>query len=64
MPDAADGTDEGAVAASVREVVLRDNPAVNALPAFIERAEVIEKILTHLGLSPAHSHRPPGSIAA
>jgi len=37
MPDAADATDEGAVAASVREVVLRDNPAVNALPAFSER---------------------------
>jgi hypothetical protein len=32
--------------------------------AFIERPEAIEKILTHLGLWPAHSHSPPASIAA
>jgi len=30
--------------------------------AFIERPEVIEKILTHLGLWPAHTHNPPDSI--
>ena len=27
--------------------------------AFIERPEVIEKILTHLGLCPAQAHSPP-----
>jgi len=37
--------------------------------AFIEQPEVIEKILTHLGLWPAQAHSPPargarGLIAA
>jgi hypothetical protein len=32
--------------------------------AFIEQREVIEKILTHLGLWPAHARSPPESIAA
>lgn len=33
--------------------------------AFIEQPEVIEKILTHLGLWPAHVHSPQAqSIAA
>ncbi len=27
--------------------------------AFIDQAAVIEKILTHLGLWPAHAHSPP-----
>jgi hypothetical protein len=27
--------------------------------AFIEQPEVIEKILTHLGLRPIHIHSPP-----
>ena len=27
--------------------------------AFIEQPEVIEKILTHLGLWPTHIHSPP-----
>ena len=27
--------------------------------AYIEEPEVIEKILTHLGLSPAYAHSPP-----
>jgi hypothetical protein len=32
--------------------------------AFIEQPEVIEKILTHLGIWPAHAHNsPPQSIA-
>ena len=35
------------------------------LIAFIEQPEVIEKILTHLGVWPAHLHSPPAqSIAA
>jgi hypothetical protein len=29
------------------------------LIAFIEQAEVIEKILTHLGFRPAPAHSPP-----
>ncbi len=32
--------------------------------AIIEQPEVIEKILTHLGLWSAHAHGPPASIAA
>jgi len=32
--------------------------------AFIERAEVVGKLLTHLALWPPHSHSPPASIAA
>jgi len=35
-----------------------------SLLAFIERAEVIEKILTHLGLWPTHSNSPPESSDA
>jgi hypothetical protein len=31
--------------------------------AFIERPEVIEKILTHLGLWPTHIHSPPAGVA-
>ena len=30
----------------------------SAVIAFIEQPEVIEKILTHLGLWPAHAHGP------
>ena len=30
--------------------------------AFIEQPEVIEKILTHLGLWPAQSHSPPAGV--
>ena len=30
--------------------------------AFIEQPEVIEKILTHLGIWPAHAHRPPNPL--
>ena len=32
--------------------------------AFTEQPEVIEKILTHFSLWPAHAHGPPESIAA
>ncbi len=32
--------------------------------AFIDQPEVIEKILTHLGLWPAPSHAPPPSAVA
>jgi hypothetical protein len=31
--------------------------------AFIEQPEVIEKILTHLGLRPAQAHSPPAGVA-
>jgi len=31
--------------------------------AFIEQPEVIEKILTHLGLWPAQAHSPPAGVA-
>jgi hypothetical protein len=34
------------------------------LLGFIERVEVIEKILAYLGLWPTHPHSPPRSIAA
>ena len=30
--------------------------------AFIEQPEVIEKILTHLGIWPAHVHSPPAGV--
>ena len=30
--------------------------------AFIEQPEVIEKILTHLGLWPAQAHSPPAGV--
>ncbi len=30
--------------------------------AFIEQPEVIEKILTHLGLWPTHIHSPPAGV--
>ena len=32
------------------------------LLAFIEQPEVIEKILTHLGVWPAHLHSPPAGV--
>ena len=32
--------------------------------AFIEQPEVIEKILTHLGLWPTHIHSPPAQALA
>jgi len=32
--------------------------------AFFDQPEVIEKILTHLGLWPAHAHGPPEDAAA
>jgi hypothetical protein len=30
--------------------------------AFIEQPETIEKILTHLGVWPAHPHSPPAGV--
>jgi hypothetical protein len=35
-----------------------------SLRIFVGRPEVIEKILTHLGLWPAHFHSAPRSITA
>jgi hypothetical protein len=32
--------------------------------AFIEQPEVIEQILTHLGLWPVHAPSPPAALAA
>ena len=32
------------------------------LIAFIEQPEVIEKILTHLGIWPTHIHSPPAGV--
>ena len=38
------------------------NINVITLIAFIEQPEVIEKILTHLGLWPAQAHSPPAGV--
>jgi hypothetical protein len=36
---------------------------ISRLIAFIEQPEVIEKILTRLGLWSAQAHSPPGGVA-
>jgi hypothetical protein len=52
------------LAAELTDVLAQQvDPLVALLIAFIEQPEVIEKILTHLGLWPAQAHSPPAGVA-